>query len=1189
MQGQEQFRGWTRRFVIALSFIGAGAFVAHTTSTAAAIAADTTPPTITAAAIGAPNANGWYRANVRVKFTCADTGGSGVAFCPPVQTVATEGASQVISGTARDRAGNLATASVTINLDKTAPVVTATRAPQADANGWVSEAVTVSFAATDALSGVAPSSLTPDITYTTDRTNTTATGRATDLAGNVGTTTLSGISIDLSKPRISVSLLPAQTGSGWRNAPVTAHFTCTDARSGVATCPADQTFNEGKAQVVTGTVTDNVGLSTSLTTSVSVDMTAPTVTTKFSRVPDVNGWYTSPVTASFKCADALSGVHACPAALTMSSEGANQMLNATALDRARNTTAPANVVNIDLSAPTISIASPASGAEVTTESTLISGSVADTASGVATMTINGSPVAITAEGAFSTNVNLVEGANAFNVVVVDRVGRSTSQSVSVTRNTPPPPPPPPPPPVVVTNLFQDPQFEQGVSGVFGQDDSTVVAQSAASPLQGDKSLSVSINGYGNNVWWFYNFEGGLASRFFVSAHVRSDVASASALQFCGMIYFADGSTDVNCVPVSGAAGDKGVISVEMPIDATKRMQSASLRLYQEGGAPVSFSFDDAVANLDVVEAPPAGGGGSGGGGGDNGGGSGGGGGGSIGCTVPAPGSTAYPGFTYTLPQARPFISLAHYAAADQSSVAYNRFRNAADQAVAGNPPYAYSAVSSVTMYQITGNAAYIDDAIARVEAFVTEAEAAISSGQRPAISGDSYLEIGWYLEQLALAYDYGYNRLTDDQRQRWATFAEQSLFNLWHPSEATWGGVAYPWSGWSICDPGNNYHFHFLRATMLWALATQNMNWITFLQTEKFPVLVDYYAQLPGGGTREGTGYGTAIRDLFENFLFWKDSTGEDLSALTPHTRETIDYWVHATVPTLDRFAPIGDQSRSSMPEIFDYHENLVHTAVVLAPGTPQAKRGTWWLNNNSLNGVSQAFNLLGDLLPLNDAPVAPTDKVYYSTGAGALFARSSWDTSASWFSFIVGKYDQSHAHQDQGSFTFFKGDWLAVTPNIFSHSGLMQEVPYHNGLRFERADGSVINQVPSDNHASTMTYSDNGGLLTVNANLSNAYWYNSSLVSSWTRQLEYFGHTLRVTDSCTVSNGITPVFQLQVPVAPVAQIDGSLVAGNLRIVPLQGMTYTVTQMPAGEFDAGYRIDFRSTVGCSFSIELRGQ
>ena len=115
---------------------------------------------------------------------------------------------------------------------------------------------------------------------------------------------------------------------------------------------------------------------------------------------------------------------------------------------------------------------------------------------------------------------------------------------------------------------------------------------------------------------------------------------------------------------------------------------------------------------------------------------------------------------------------------------------------------------------------------------------------------------------------------------------------------------------------------------MLWALATQNTTWFDFLQTQKFGPLMDYYAALPGGGTREGTGYGTALNNLFGNYIYWKASTGEDLAGITPHTRETIDYWVHATVPTLDRFAPIADLSRESIPNLYDYQENLVHEAV---------------------------------------------------------------------------------------------------------------------------------------------------------------------------------------------------------------------------------------------------------------------
>lgn len=729
------------------------------------------------------------------------------------------------------------------------------------------------------------------------------------------------------------------------------------------------------------------------------------------------------------------------------------------------------------------------------------------------------------------------------------------------------------------NLITDAHFEATTSDFSPQDDSTSVTLSTQAPLEGARSLRVSIAGWGNSVWWFYPFEGGKARSFSASAHLRSDVASASMLQFCAMGFYEDGTNAEACTPVSGAAGDKGVVFAQAALDPEKTLGSVRIRLYQEGSSPVTFTLDDAIANLDVVQ--PATGGGSGGGGG--------GGAGSPSCTVLPPGTSAYPGFTYHLPANRPFISLAQYSHPDLNSTAYKRFKAAADAVLAGNPPYLYSAKHSVMMYAIGGNVAYLDDAIARVQAMVSEAEAAIARGERPPISNDSYLDVGGYLEGLSLTYDYGYSHLTAQQRASWETFAEQTLHNLWNPSDATWGGVSHPWSGWSICDPGNNYYYSFMRATMVWALASKSTAWLSFLQTQKFPLLIDYYAQLTGGGTREGTGYGAALRGLLENYIYWEDSTGEDLAGLTPHTRESIDYWVHATVPTLDRFAPIGDQSRSSTPDIYDYHENLVHEAVVLSQGTAQAKRGTWWLQNNSVDGVSSSFNLHGDLLPLPDAPVAATDLVYRAESAGVLFARSSWRTDASWLAFVAGRYDQSHAHEDQGSFTFFKNDWLVVTSNIWSHSGLHEETPDHNGLRFERADGSVIRQSEDRDGESTMSYTSTGGGFSVTANLSHAYWRDASSVQSWTRSLQYSGASLRVTDSCTVASGVRPVFQLHVPVQPVLQPDGSVTAGRLRIVPLQGETATFVPMPAQEFSRGYRIDFRSNSGCSFNIQLNAQ
>ena len=89
------------------------------------LANDATPPTITATVSPAANAAGWHHSDVTVIFTCDDPE-SGITICPSPVTLATEGAGQVVERMATNGAGLTATASVTINLDKTPPSVTFT-------------------------------------------------------------------------------------------------------------------------------------------------------------------------------------------------------------------------------------------------------------------------------------------------------------------------------------------------------------------------------------------------------------------------------------------------------------------------------------------------------------------------------------------------------------------------------------------------------------------------------------------------------------------------------------------------------------------------------------------------------------------------------------------------------------------------------------------------------------------------------------------------------------------------------------------------------------------------------------------------------------------------------------------------------------------------------------------------------
>src|ERR1700730_4080491 len=89
--------------------------------------------------------------NATVTFTCT-AGTYPIASCPSPQTVSSEGLGRIVSGTVTDTAGDTATASVTINLDKTIPTLTVSSPAEQTVES--SFTVTVSGTLTDALSGV---------------------------------------------------------------------------------------------------------------------------------------------------------------------------------------------------------------------------------------------------------------------------------------------------------------------------------------------------------------------------------------------------------------------------------------------------------------------------------------------------------------------------------------------------------------------------------------------------------------------------------------------------------------------------------------------------------------------------------------------------------------------------------------------------------------------------------------------------------------------------------------------------------------------------------------------------------------------------------------------------------------------------------------------------------------------------
>lgn len=524
---------------------------------------------------------------------------------------------------------------------------------------------------------------------------------------------------------------------------------------------------------------------------------------------------------------------------------------------------------------------------------------------------------------------------------------------------------------------------------------------------------------------------------------------------------------------------------------------------------------------------------------------------------------------------------------DKKSAGFARFKHWVDSAVSGSPGYAFAAADAALMFRLTQKQSYCDLAVKMVEQQVSQAESAMAGGGRPEISGDSYLEVGPKIADLSLTLDTCKAGIDPAARKRWAEYAEQAVWNVWNHGSAKWGGQSHHWTGWSVDNPGNNYYYSFVEATLYWALASGSSKWMTFLRDEKLPPLQAYYSKLAGGGSLEGTGYGAAHMRLFPLYRLWRDATGEDLANANPHANDSIAYWVHATVPTLDRFAPIGDQSRSSVPELYDYHRRVVLEARQLSKDENSRALASWWLDNIALREMS-GFNSVYGLLPTGHAGSAPMSLFHHAKGAGHLFARSGWDKDAMWLAVVAGPYNESHAHQEHGGFTLFARDWLAVTQNIWSHSGIQQGTETNNVLRFERSDPDarqcaapqgdrVVHQCEQPTSAATMQVEQHAdGGLAIDTDLTGVYGGNPA-VKSWQRRFEFTGRKLRISDRFALGPGTRAIFQVNVPVEPRVQ-GNEAVAGRLRIRVLepQGATLSVhdwSSVDRNEFRRGWRVD----------------
>ncbi|MBZ5629159.1 MAG: hypothetical protein LAO06_09880 [Acidobacteriia bacterium] len=406
----------------------------NSASTAVKLNIDKTPPSITASASPAPNSAGWNNGNVTVSFQCADSG-SGIANCPAPQVISSEGANQIVTGSATDIAGNSATASLTLNIEKTLPSIAASLAPSPNPAGWNNSNVTVSFQCGTSISG-AVQCPAPQM-VTTEGTNQSVSGTVTDLAGNSATATVT-VNLDKTPPTITASASPGPNANGWNNSDVTVSFTCSDSLSGIASCPPARTVStDGANQTIAGTATDIAGNTATASATVSLDKTPPVITGSLTPAANAAGWNNSDVAVNFACSDAISGVASCTSPVTVTQEGANQVQTGVVVDKAENTASTSVTVNVDKTPPSLAITSPANGSTVNTATIAVNGSDSDLLSGVASVTCNGALATISGAN-FACTVSLSLGSNSISVQATDVAGNTTTTPLTLTYQPAPP-------------------------------------------------------------------------------------------------------------------------------------------------------------------------------------------------------------------------------------------------------------------------------------------------------------------------------------------------------------------------------------------------------------------------------------------------------------------------------------------------------------------------------------------------------------------------------------------------------------------------------------------------------------------------------------------------------------------------------------------------------------------------------
>jgi len=417
----------------------------NTSSGSVTVKIDKTPPTISLSRSGTSGSLGWYRSDVVVSGSASDSV-SGLASlsasCGALPCTITAEGTTTVNATATDNAGNTASTSTTVKIDKTPPFINVSMPSPDGQNGWYRSNVEVDLQVGDTVSGLQSWSTpcggsTCSLTITSEGT-TTLTASADDVAGNSNSSSVT-VKLDKTPPSISL-VVPSPNGqNGWFVTPPTLTVDGSDAVSGVALKQIQVdggSWQNGSAVVggdgthnVSARVQDVAGNTSTASATVKVDTTPPSVAALVSGTSGQNGWYVSAVTVSAGVSDATSGV-----ALAQVDAGSGWRSSASlgdgihtvtlrGVDNAGNETITTTTIKVDTTPPQLTPQVPAADGQNGwyRSSVTLDASASDATSGlnVLRVQINGGswqslPVTLDGDGVYTVTFEAIDQAGNLN-------------------------------------------------------------------------------------------------------------------------------------------------------------------------------------------------------------------------------------------------------------------------------------------------------------------------------------------------------------------------------------------------------------------------------------------------------------------------------------------------------------------------------------------------------------------------------------------------------------------------------------------------------------------------------------------------------------------------------------------------------------------------------------------------------